>query len=169
VLRFDVALYPTRHAAEQVRLGVLAESLGFERVWVPDSPAIWRELWVTLGALAVRTERVRLGSAVTTGLTRHPAVTVSASSSVAELSGGRFDLGLGNGDSSAVTTGGRAQSLADFRQTTEAVRRLLAGERVSVRGAPLEIGWVAGPHASPSTSQRVGRGCWSWPGGSPTA
>jgi hypothetical protein len=45
---------------------------------VADSPVIWRELWTTVGALAARTERIRLGSAVTTALTRHAAVTASA-------------------------------------------------------------------------------------------
>lgn len=74
MLRFELGLYPTRPAPELARLA----------------------------ALAVRTERVRLGSAVTTGLTRHPTVTASAALSVAELTGGRFDLGLGSGDSSLV-------------------------------------------------------------------
>jgi 5,10-methylenetetrahydromethanopterin reductase len=145
VLRFDVGLYPTRAVPELVELGALAESLGFDRVWVADSPVIWRELWVTLGALAVRTERVRLGSAVTTGLTRHPAVTASAALSVAEATAGRFDLGLGSGDSSIVTTGGRPQPLAALRETVETVRRLVGGTPPTVGGAATTIRWARGP------------------------
>ena len=64
VLRLDVGLYPTRSAPELLTLGAHAESLGFHRIWVADSPMIWRELWVTLGALAMRTREIRLGSAV---------------------------------------------------------------------------------------------------------
>jgi 5,10-methylenetetrahydromethanopterin reductase len=153
----DVGLYPTRSVAELAELGAAAESLGFDRVWVADSPVIWRELWVTLGALAMRTERVRLGSAVTTGLTRHPAVTASAALSVAEATGGRFDLGVGSGDSSIVTTGGQPQSLAAFRRTVETLRRLLGGSppvagasatrvEAATGDAVARIAWARAPH-----------------------
>ena len=122
-----IGLYPTRPAGEIVRLGVRAEALGYDRVWILDSPVIWRELWVLLGALGARTERVRLGSAVTSALTRHLAVTASAALSLAELTQGRFALGLGNGDSAAATTGGKPQTLAALRATVAALRALLAG------------------------------------------
>jgi len=124
-----------------VALAADAESVGFEHLWVADSPAIWRELWTTLGAVAARTRRMRLGSAVTTGVTRHPAVTASAALGLAELTGGRFDLGLGNGDSSLLTTGGTPQSLRDFRESVETLRRLLDGEAARA----VRIGWAAGP------------------------
>ena len=94
--RIGVGLYPTRPAPDLVRLAVTAEALGYDRVWVTDSPVIWRELWVTLAAIACRTERVALGSAVTSGVTRHPVVTASAALSLVELTGERFTPGLGN-------------------------------------------------------------------------
>ena len=37
----------------------LAESLGYDTVWIGDSHLIWREAYVTLTACALATERVR--------------------------------------------------------------------------------------------------------------
>jgi 5,10-methylenetetrahydromethanopterin reductase len=126
-----LGLYPTRAAGAIVDLGVAAETLGYGRVWILDSPLIWRELWVVLGALGARTARIGLGSAVTSALTRHPAVTASAAATLAELCGGRFTLGLGNGDSVAATTGARPQTLAELRATVGMLRDLLAGPGVA--------------------------------------
>ncbi|MFQ5974115.1 MAG: LLM class flavin-dependent oxidoreductase, partial [Alphaproteobacteria bacterium] len=126
-------------------LGALAEELGYDTIWVTDSPLIWRELYVNLSAIACHTERVRLGSAVTTGVTRHPAVTASAAASLAELTDGRFCLGLGTGDSSLLTTGGRPQTLAEFRRTVTMLRALLAGDRWAAGSkAELELAWAKG-------------------------
>lgn len=141
-LRFELGVYPTRPPREMVRLGTLAESLGLDAVWVIDSPVLWREMWVTMTAIGTATSRVRLGSAVTTGVTRHPGVTASAALSLAELTAGRFVLGLGNGDSSLVTTGGRPQSLDEFRRTLGTFRALLAGEEAALGETKLRLGWA---------------------------
>ncbi|MGH7264274.1 MAG: LLM class flavin-dependent oxidoreductase [Candidatus Rokuibacteriota bacterium] len=147
--RFDFGLYPTTGAAESVRLARLAEALGFGTVWVTDSPVIWRELWVTLTAIGVATTRVRLGSAVTSGVIRHPAVTAGAAMTLSELTDGRLRLGLGNGDSALVTTGGRPQSLAAFRSTVAILRTLLARERAEPSpGVGIRLEW-AGRQAIP--------------------
>ena len=142
--RFELALYPTRAPRESVRLAVLAESLGLETVWVIDSPVLWRELWVTMTAIGAATSRIRVGSAVTTGVTRHPSITASAAASLAELTSGRFLLGLGSGDSSLVTTGAAPQRLGEFRETVLAMRALLAGETAELGAAKIQIGWARG-------------------------
>ncbi|GIL00544.1 MAG: 5,10-methylenetetrahydromethanopterin reductase [Alphaproteobacteria bacterium] len=141
--RIDLGLYPVRTPRENVRLASLAEGLGYSTVWVPDSPVLWREMWVNMTAMAVATSRIRLGSAVTSGVTRHPSVTTSASLSLAELSGGRFALGLGNGDSSLVTSGsGKPQTIAEFRETLIAFRNLLAGRNAKVGEKDLRLPWA---------------------------
>jgi 5,10-methylenetetrahydromethanopterin reductase len=141
--RLDLGLYPVRTPRENVRLAGIAEALGYATVWVPDSPVLWREMWVNMTAMALGTHRVRVGSAVTSGVTRHPSVTASAALSLAELSGGRFALGLGSGDSSLVTSGsGRPQKLAEFRETLMAFRGLLAGETARVGEKDLCLPWA---------------------------
>ena len=141
--RLGLGLYPTRAVRDNVRLAVLAEALGFDMVWVADSPVLWRELWVTLTAIAMSTTRVRLGSAVTSGITRHPSVTASAALSLAELSDDRLLLGLGNGDSSLATTGsGRPQTVNELRATVLAFRALLAGETATIGPARIRHPWA---------------------------
>ncbi len=144
-VRLDLGLYPNRTARENVSLAALAESLGFGGVWVTDSPILWRELWVTLTAIAGATTRIGLASAVTSGVTRHPSVTASAALTLSELSGGRFVLGLGNGDSALATIGGRPQTLGGFRETVAALRTLLDGEVAKVGPIGIRVPWAAGP------------------------
>jgi alkanesulfonate monooxygenase SsuD/methylene tetrahydromethanopterin reductase-like flavin-dependent oxidoreductase (luciferase family) len=54
-------------------------------------------LWPSLTALALRTERIRFGPLVASITFRHPVMIAKMAASIDELSGGRFDLGLGAG------------------------------------------------------------------------
>jgi F420-dependent oxidoreductase-like protein len=53
--------------------------------------------WVTLAGLAVQTERVRLGTMVTSATFRHPGVLAISIAQVDQMSGGRIELGIGAG------------------------------------------------------------------------
>jgi len=53
--------------------------------------------WVTLGALARETTRVRLGTLVSSATFRHPSLLAIQVAQVDEMSGGRVELGLGAG------------------------------------------------------------------------
>jgi probable F420-dependent oxidoreductase len=76
-----------------------AEEAGFHSIWVGDSitakPRL--EALATLGALAVRTSRVKLGTAVLLAALRHPLVLAHAVASLEVLSTGRIILGVGAG------------------------------------------------------------------------
>jgi alkanesulfonate monooxygenase len=52
---------------------------------------------VTLGALAVQTSRIRLGTLVTSATFRYPGVLAISAAQVDQMSGGRVELGLGAG------------------------------------------------------------------------
>jgi alkanesulfonate monooxygenase SsuD/methylene tetrahydromethanopterin reductase-like flavin-dependent oxidoreductase (luciferase family) len=75
------------------------ERLGFDSLWVADhtmiSPA---DCWTTLAALAVHTERLRLGSLVSCVYYRPAALLARMAADVDRLSGGRLVLGVGVGD-----------------------------------------------------------------------
>ncbi len=47
--------------SDAVEAAVLAEELGYRRVWIYDSPALYHDVWVTLARIAERTERIGLG------------------------------------------------------------------------------------------------------------
>src|SRR3954454_10330118 len=94
---FGLELHEYLDAPTIVAEAEQGEALGYASVWLGESQLIWRELHTLLGALAVRTTRVRLGTGVTNPVTRHPTVTASAVATLQELSGGRMALGMGVG------------------------------------------------------------------------
>jgi F420-dependent oxidoreductase-like protein len=91
--------------ARTLDLAAQAETLGFESLWVFDhfhtvpepTDEMTLESFAVLGALAVATERVRLGHMVVCTGFRNPALTAKMSSTIDVISGGRFELGIGAG------------------------------------------------------------------------
>jgi len=55
------------------------------------------DTWVTLGALARETRRIRLGSLMTSATFRHPGLLVVTVAQVDQMSNGRVDFGFGTG------------------------------------------------------------------------
>lgn len=76
----------------------VAEELGFDSLWVADHPMAMTDCWTTLAALAVTTQRIRLGSLVSCIFYRHPILLARIAADVDRLSNGRLILGLGIGD-----------------------------------------------------------------------
>jgi probable F420-dependent oxidoreductase len=131
---------------EFVSMARAAEDVGFDSVWVGDH-LLYRgdgrpergpwDAWVLLSAIAAATERVHLGPLVACTAFHSPGLLARMAAGVDEVSGGRLVLGLGAGWNEAEF---RAFGLpfdrraARFEESFEVVRRLLAGERVSVDG-----------------------------------
>ena len=94
--RLGITLWADRDVAALARLAACAERTGFDDVWWPDH-YMHRDVGATLTACALATERVRLGTAVTSPLLRHPAVLASLFASLAEIAPGRVVAGIGPG------------------------------------------------------------------------
>ena len=73
-MALSIALAPSDQTPDLI---ALAEELGIHRAWVYDSPAIFADIWMTLGLAAARTSRIGLGSLIIASL-RHPMVTAAA-------------------------------------------------------------------------------------------
>ncbi len=69
------------------------EALGYDTVWVPEIGG--REPFATCAHLLARTERVRVGTGIANVYVRDAAAAAQGRHTLAELSGGRFTLGLG--------------------------------------------------------------------------
>jgi 5,10-methylenetetrahydromethanopterin reductase len=109
------------------------DRLGYDTLWLTDSSLHSRNCWAYLTLAARASARLRLGTAVTNPVTRHPAVTAVAAATVAEISGGRVTLGLGAGDRPLLSLGERPARLADLERSIEAIRALWAGQHVTTQ------------------------------------
>ena len=117
-----------------------AEKLGLDTCWVAeawgsDAPSV-------LGFLAARTERIRLGSGIIQLGTRTPVAIAQAALTLAQLSDGRFALGLG-ASGPQVIEGLHGVSferpLSRMRETVRIVREAFAGEKISFSGKHFTI------------------------------
>lgn len=144
-----VAVFQTDPVRDIIALTRAAEESGYSDAWVGDSQMIWRETYVTLGALAVSTSRIHLGTSVTNPVTRHPVVTASAFTSLQELSRGRAVLGIGLGDSSLETLGKTPAKMAELRDAIALIRALMHGETVRLDDEDIRLSYIAGEFPPP--------------------
>ena len=87
-----------------------AEEMGFHTAWVYDHLAWrghrpWDEAYTILAAAAAVTERIRLGTLVSTPNFRQPLPTAAAIRTVDRISAGRLTLGLGAGGADHTSDG----------------------------------------------------------------
>jgi len=120
---------------EAVELAQHAEALGFESVWMPE--AYGTDAVSILGALAARTQRIRLGTGIVNVFSRTPALLGQTAATLDLISGGRFILGLGTSGHQVVSGWhGMAfdRPLLRMRETIAIVRQVLRRDRLIFEG-----------------------------------
>lgn len=129
---FGLSLSPELPPRLLIRLARLAESLGFSRLWFPDHllnlngcPAA--DPWTIMGAVAVKTRRIEIGTAVSDPHRNHPALLAQKAATLDRLSQGRFVLGLGTGEAMNLEPFGIPwnRPLARLRESIAVLRHLL--------------------------------------------
>src|SRR5436190_22027491 len=126
--------------AEVVECARVAESLGYESVWMAEGHA--GDQFAILGACAQATRRVRLGTAISSVFVRTASTLAMAAATVDHLSGGRFVLGLGTSHREQVEPEHGvpfAQPTARLRDTIAMVRQLLRDGVISHEGEVLKV------------------------------
>jgi probable F420-dependent oxidoreductase len=116
-------------------LAKLAESRGFESVWLPEGAG--SEALTHLAAFACNTSRVTLATGILPIYHRTPTLLAMGAGSVDAISGGRFILGLGVGHQAPVEGGHGIpfdRPMTRMRETVHIVRALLTGEPVTYDG-----------------------------------
>lgn len=134
--RDHAALY-----ADTLELAALADRAGFDSFWLAEhhgaSDGYVSGLLPFLAAVAARTQRIEMGTAVMLAPFHHPLRLAEDAATVDAVSGGRLNVGLGLGWAPeeyrmfAVDPKGRGRRLAEFAQV---LRAAWTQERFSFSG-----------------------------------
>ena len=107
-----------------------AEELGYARAWFYDTQMLNADMFVAMGAAAVQTSRIRLGTGVLIPSNRIAPVAASALASLNALAPGRIDFGISTGFTARRTMGLRPVKLSDMEEYIRIVQAILAGQTV---------------------------------------
>ena len=159
--------------AELVEQAELADSLGYERLWlteqhldaagrVPDSLQM-------LAFIAARTRRLRLGTGVMPAAVHHPVLLVESVLQLEVLSGGRLDLGIGSGSEAGRILAALGTSPADTARRTQDLYRVLEQARPGGRVRLPSAGGDLELDLDPAPAQPLLDHVWTAAGGSALA
>jgi 5,10-methylenetetrahydromethanopterin reductase len=117
-------------SSDSWKTALRAEELGFTHAWFYDTQMITADPFVAMGAAAMKTAKIRLGTGVLVPSNRLAAVTANAFATLNGLAPGRIDFGVGTGFSARRAMGLGAMKLADMEEYIRIVYALLRGEIV---------------------------------------
>ena len=141
-IRFGLRVPTVGRPQETGAYAARVEAAGFDFMWIPDTPVLagrWRDVYMHLTCAALETSKLRLGPGVTNPLTRHPVATASAIASLDDASGGRADLVVGTGYSSAYIIGRKAATLATMRESIALWQSIFSGASTELGGLAIEL------------------------------
>ncbi|MBN2230586.1 MAG: LLM class flavin-dependent oxidoreductase [Candidatus Thorarchaeota archaeon] len=140
MLQMGIEFVPDRSIKQIIEMSKLAEEVGFDHIWITDHYNN-RNLWVTVTAIALNTERVIIGPGVTNPYHTSPALSAAAIVTVNEISGGRAAIGLGAGDKITLDDLGIkwTKPVTTVLEGIRIIRELTQGERVSFNGNVFQI------------------------------
>jgi alkanesulfonate monooxygenase SsuD/methylene tetrahydromethanopterin reductase-like flavin-dependent oxidoreductase (luciferase family) len=157
-LRWGISLALSGELAEPgavAEVAATAEAAGWDGVFVWDH--LWNHTlepfadpWVTLAAVAVATERVRIGPLVTPLPRRRPQVVAQQATTLDRLSGGRVVLGLGLGHDGYGEYSAFDEPLTDDRSRAAALDRGIELLLPALAGGPV-------PRAGGRSTTHAGR------------
>ncbi|MFF1615248.1 LLM class flavin-dependent oxidoreductase [Amycolatopsis sp. NPDC058278] len=129
-----------------------AEDAGLDELWLVED-CFWAAGVATVATALAVTSTIKVGIGVLPAVARNPAIAAMEVAALAELHPDRLIAGFGHGVASWMRQIGAypESPLAALEETLVAVRRLLAGERVSMDGRHVHLDEVelVFPPASP--------------------
>jgi alkanesulfonate monooxygenase SsuD/methylene tetrahydromethanopterin reductase-like flavin-dependent oxidoreductase (luciferase family) len=188
-MRYGIGVVPAGevdvHALAE--LAHLAEGAGWDGFFIEDYITHWTapdvptvDPWIGLAAVALRTERIRLGTLVTPLARRRPWKVAREATTLDHLSKGRFVLGVGLGAASDTMNFDRFGEVTDLRKRAEMLDEaldIIAGlwsgkpfsyhgrhyhvDKVTFRPTPLQQPripiWVGGGYPNKGPTARAAR------------
>lgn len=133
--RTALTLPDPRGVQPTIELAKWAEGEGYDDLWFADSSGV--DALTTAAAVALNTERCRIGTAIIPVFSRTPAVLASTAHVLHQLSGGRFILGLGSSSQTMMENwhGQKFEKpLTRVKETTQLIKQMLTGAKTDFDG-----------------------------------
>jgi 5,10-methylenetetrahydromethanopterin reductase len=130
-----VIFHPTFPLTSLVDFAQRAEKAGFDELWLWED-SFWAGAYTSAATILARTEAIKVGIGLSPATVRNPLFVTMDITTLAILYPGRFMPGFGHGVEGWMRQIGAApkSSLKALGETVDAVRRLLLGETVTMRG-----------------------------------
>lgn len=143
-MRLHFVFEPASPARLRV-LGLLAESLGFDAVWVPNILSA-RDPFVAFAPLAGATRSLRMGPVAISPFELHPVKIANALFTLNELAGGRASIVIGGGGGTLIGMGLKPDRRATHPHMLQGVgecvdflRRATSGDAVDYSGERFQV------------------------------
>ena len=141
-MKFGITFKGDISLERTVKLCQMAEEGGFEYAWFFDSHVLWQECYTVIAYVMAHTKKIRFGPLVPNPGVRDWTLAASTFSSLAKLSGNRFDVGVGRGDSSLRMLGKKPRKISTTVEFMDFVKRMGRGETVNIHDRDLELPWA---------------------------
>ena len=137
--RTALTLPDPRGVEATIELAKWAEDEGYDDLWFADSSGV--DALTTAAAVAINTQRCRIGTAIIPVFSRTPAVLASTAHVLNKLSKGRFILGLGSSSQTMMENwhGQKFEKpLSRVKETTLLIKSMLSGEKSDFDGDTIQ-------------------------------
>ncbi len=140
MVEFGLLFIPNMEITNLVRLSQVAEENGFKYIWIADED-FYRDVYVTMSAIVLRTSKVLVGPGCTNPYTRHPVITAIAMASLQELARGRavFAVGIGGLNLLNPLQFAVRKPLKVLREFVHVFRSVISGHETSFKGEMINI------------------------------
>lgn len=125
---------------EITELTSLAESMGYDRVWIIETND--RDAFAVATEMVLATETIAVGTNIVSVFTRTPTLLAMGAFTLDEISGGRFVLGIGPGGTEIVRDGHGipfSKPLTRVSESIDIIRALVPGDRLTYEGSQFSI------------------------------
>lgn len=145
-MKFGNVLSPPMPPLDRaMSIAIQSEELGFYSIVMPDHtlmvpPGYTPNTLALLSAIAVKTQRIKLGTGVTDFARYHPSILAQFFATLDHLAPGRAFLGVGSGEAMNITPFGIPwKKFSQLKEGIEIVKRLWSGEQFSYQGEAFRL------------------------------
>jgi 5,10-methylenetetrahydromethanopterin reductase len=138
--RIGIGLLGAPDVPQMVELARMAESRGFESVWIAET-RLTRDGIAPCAAIAMQTSRIKIATGIINVYTRGAVLIAVSFVGLDEISQGRIIMGLGAGSPLVLLPQGVEfhKPLTRLRETIDVVQALLRGEEVIFNGETIQV------------------------------